>query len=109
MTITNNVPKTPQAAAVAAIVTIIFIASITVAADLLPPLKTWLASTFTHHWIGKGVLAAIIFAGLYGLLSVFGRNAQDETVAAYLKLLNVLTVLGGLVIVAFFFYEAFLK
>jgi len=41
--------------------TIIFITAVTIAADLSPMLKTWLKDTFTHHWIGKGVLATVLW------------------------------------------------
>lgn len=101
--------KAPQAAVIAALVTVLFIASVTVAADLVPPLKTWLAATFTHHWIGKGVLATGIFVLVFLLLQVFGRGPDSESLAAQVKLLNILAILGSLTIIAFFLWEAFFK
>ncbi len=51
----------PDSAILATAVAIIFITAITIAADLYSPLKNWLKDTFSHHWIGKGVLAAALW------------------------------------------------
>ena len=47
--------------------TIIFITALTIVAELHVPTKDWLQTTFTHHWIGKSILALVLF----GLLSAF--------------------------------------
>lgn len=46
----------------ATLATILFITLLTIAAELNAPLKGWLAATFTHHWVGKGILAMALFA-----------------------------------------------
>ena len=51
-----------NATVLSAIITIIYITTITVAADLYPPLKEFLANVFSHHWIGKSITAILIFA-----------------------------------------------
>jgi preprotein translocase subunit SecY len=56
---------------VSAIFTVIFIAIATVLSELYHPFKSWLAETFTHHWIGKGVLAVIVFLGMRFFYSFF--------------------------------------
>lgn len=109
MTIDDEASKTPQAAVVAAIVTAIFITAATITADLFPPLKAWLASTFTHHWIGKGILATGIFTALFLFLFTFGKGSDNEALAAQVRFLNVLAILGSVIIIIFFVYEAFLK
>lgn len=109
MEINYQVSKKSQAVVIAAIVTVLFIAVVTVAADLIPALKAWLASAFTHHWIGKGVLASAIFVLVFFLLAVGGRSGSDESLTAQIKVLNFFAILGSLVILVFFLWEAFLK
>lgn len=50
-----------NSAVLATIVVIIFIALITVVSELLPSLKTWLKDIFGHHWVGKGILSALLW------------------------------------------------
>ncbi|TRZ54772.1 hypothetical protein D4Q76_01700 [archaeon] len=40
---------------------IVFITAITITADIYPALKVLLKETFGHHWIGKSVLATILW------------------------------------------------
>jgi hypothetical protein len=56
----------------ATLITIVFIAAITVSAELYPPLKNWLKETFYHHWVGKGILALAIF----GAISFLGPSVD---------------------------------
>ena len=48
--------------------------------ELFDPFKSFLASIFTHHWIGKIVLVAIVFV-IFGFASqkneLFGKNIGD--------------------------------
>lgn len=92
-----------------AIITVIFITAITIAADLLPPLKDWLKATFTHHWIGKSILATLLF--VLGIVTLpFLKKGQDiEKITKKLNLLFWLGVLGSILITGFFIWEAFLK
>jgi len=45
--------KAVQSFAIGAVLAAVFAVAVTIAAELMPPLKTWLADTFTHHWIGR--------------------------------------------------------
>ncbi len=94
-------------ALIGATVTVVFITIITVWAELAPGLKTWLANTFTHHWVGKGVLAAAVFfiAGLFGA-SGQSRSDDDHARAANTTFVTTLFCLIGLTL--FFFYRAFI-
>lgn len=47
-------------------------------AELIGPFKTFLKTTFSHHWIGKIVLVALAFA-LFGYFSK--EKASDEKAA----------------------------
>lgn len=101
--------KIAIAVIIAAIVTVIFIVAVTVGADLYPKLKDGLKNTFAHHWIGKGILAA----GLFALVSLFmyltQKNSRPELEAPFLRTLSTIASLGAIVLFAFFVYEAFFK
>ena len=51
-------PNEMRALAHAGMGAFIFIALATMGADLYAPFKTFLATTFGHHWVGKGVLSS---------------------------------------------------
>lgn len=102
--------KSSFAVSVAGICTVVFITLITVLADLVPALKDWLKSAFTHHWIGKGVLAAGLFALFY--LLVYGSakpEKADHLLAPLLRALVWLTILGTAILFLFFIWEAYWK
>lgn len=92
-----------------AICAVIFITIITIAADLYLPLKGWLKNVFSHHWVGKSVLAAVVFL-LFAVLSwPFSKRADDEKITKALILLNWFLVVGSLAIIGFFIWEALIK
>lgn len=96
-----------QSVAASATVTIIFIVAITIAAELVPPLKDWLKATFTHHWIGKGVLAVGLFTSIAVLKLFYAKKDDWDQVAKLLNWLTVTTILGAGAILLFFIWEAF--
>ncbi len=109
MTNNNASLKSAVASVFSAIVAVLFLVVITVAADLAPELKNWLKAVFTHHWIGKGVLATLLFFATYLFLRAGLKNPSDSSLPPLLRLLSWLSVLGTIVLFAFFFYEAFGK
>lgn len=50
-----------RSVAIAAMVTSVMLAVLIVSAEEVPALKDWLKATFTHHWLGKGALAIVVF------------------------------------------------
>ena len=94
------------AAALAAAIAIVVVVALTVGGELLPPLKAWLKATFSHHWIGKGVLAAAVFLVLTFIGSLRSAVGEDRA-AAGVRLLAWTLALGSLSLVLFFAYEAF--
>src|SRR3990172_2358966 len=92
-----------------AIITIIFIALITIGADLYMPLKDWLKVTFSHHWVGKGILSAILFAVLIVIFNLVIKDSSIEKVTKKLDILFWVTGLSGVAIIFFFLWETFLK
>ena len=86
-----NASKTTLAAlAAVALVTVL-----TIAGELVPPLKAWMASTFYHHWIAKGVLAIAAFA----LVALFGPQVPLEKLE---RAASPLIIICTLAIFAFF-------
>jgi len=80
-------------------VVIIFIAAITIAAELYSPLKNWLKEIFSHHWIGKGIIAAL----LWTVIAVLPIKKQVPQ-----KIFTLILILSTLAIVLFYILH-FLK
>lgn len=89
-----------------AITAIVFITAITIAADLYSPLKDWLKENFSHHWIGKGILAIAAFLLAGFLKFLFGKTTNEIKIAKNLAVLNWLSIIGSLAILGFFIFEA---
>jgi hypothetical protein len=94
--------KILQSFTISAIVTIIFVALITIFSELSPPLKDWLKATFIHHWIGKGIISIGIFS-IFGLLGIALPHKANANF--WLKVLSVITILGFLAILGFYMYH----
>lgn len=105
MTNTNRL-KTIYAGVAASSAAILFITVATIVGELYKPFKGWLKITFSHHWIGKGVLALVIFAVIFILIFVFSCRRKDSCTESGVKksldILSWITVFSILVLVAFF-------
>lgn len=55
--------------------TMIAITGLTIAAELNSPLKNWLAATFSHHWIGKGVIGVVVLVVVGGLCWIWPHRS----------------------------------
>lgn len=89
-----------------AILAITFIAFVTIGAELYIPFKNWLVAVFSHHWIGKGVLAMLIFL-VVGVIPAKHENSAD--VARLVAILFFISLLSAVAIAGFIGYEAFIK
>ena len=59
----------------------LLLAILVVAAELIAPFKNFLKATFTHHWIGKGViitLAFIVFGFLLREKKSIGKFSSEK-------------------------------
>ncbi|KKQ89590.1 MAG: hypothetical protein UT12_C0011G0046 [Candidatus Curtissbacteria bacterium GW2011_GWC2_38_9] len=91
------------------ILVVIFIPAVTVAAELIPPLKEWLKNTFSHHWIGKSIISLILFVGFGVLTFLIPYKTNLEKINRLIMILITITALATLTIFGFFSYEALLK
>jgi len=91
------------------ILVVIFIPAVTVAAELIPPLKEWLKNTFSHHWIGKSIISLILFVAFGVLTFAIPYKTNLERINRLILILITLTFLATLTIFGFFSYEALLK
>ena len=96
-------PKELHALAHASMGTFVFIVASTIYAELSAPFKTMLATTFGHHWVGKGVISLVLLVGLY----YFFKSKQAAHVGMWhiAKHVSIAAILSGLVIFIFYVYE----
>ncbi len=67
-------------------------------AELIEPFKTFLKTTFSHHWIGKIVFVALAFV----LFGYFSKEKSSDENAAWKS------VIGSLVIILLFYLIIYL-
>lgn len=110
----NKKNKIINSFAISAVVAIVFITFATIFGELYKPFKNYLADTFSHHWIGKGVIAILIFYAL-GFLGYFyvkdstvPADRQDDVMITLLKIVFWIAVTGVIVISGFYLYEYFI-
>ena len=80
----------------------IFNGLLLIAKESYAPLKNWMKSLSGHHWITHGIIVIVLFVVLGYIFSINGMNRKinaDKTSG----LVIAGTVLGGLMIVGFFF------
>ena len=89
--------------AIAAIVTIV---AITITGELYAPLKDWLKTTFTHHWLGKSIISIAVFAVVFFVsrLSIAVED-ESENIGSFISALSVFAILGTHALVGFYLYE----
>lgn len=99
--------KLLHSAICAAAVTAIFIAVITLYAEFSAPLKDWLKTIFTHHWLGKSALSVILFIAVTFFGYFFPLKTDAETIRKRIFLLFWVSLASAFIIIVFFGYEAF--
>lgn len=103
----NKIGHYVPAFILSAVISVTAIAALTIGGELYLPLKSWLAKTFTHHWVGKSVISFVGFCVLGFLLRIFTRQGRDS-VGMLLFLLFWAGCSAALAIFGFFYYETFL-
>lgn len=79
---------------------------ITIWAELVPSFKTWLAGTFVHHWIGKSVIALILFGVVILIGSVWRKPTTFSHVGQRIRLTAWVTILSSAVLFGYFLWHA---
>jgi hypothetical protein len=84
----------------------IFNGLLIIAKESYAPLKNWMKSLSGHHWITHGIIVIVLFI-ILGY--IFSKTDMDKKIDANNTsgLVIVGTVLGGLIIVGFFFKHLF--
>ena len=100
----NNL-KLIWSSALAAIITGIAVAVITIWADLYAPLKDILKTLTGHHWITKSLGSIILYLVLWGVLSASAGEKNGEQGKRALWLLFIFTILSALAIFAFYVWH----
>ncbi len=90
-----------------AVLVVFWILLSTVGAELFSPFKDWLKQAFSHHWIGKGVISAVIFFAGAFIIMPFTKNIQQHRLVNILQTLFWFTVASGILIFVFYLYETF--
>jgi len=85
---------------------VIFIAVVTIASEVSPLFKDWLKITFGHHWVGKSILASIVFVLGSTISTLIARETTIEEIGKRINLLTYLVVLCSVAIGGFFIFEA---
>lgn len=101
--------KIVHASLSAAILVSVLIVAMTIGAELMPAFKNWLKASFSHHWIGKGVISFIAYFVLFALTFVLPLGAHAKKITMHLWILFWVSMASTLTIYLFFVYEAFLK
>lgn len=88
------------------LVTSIFNGLLIVAKESYAPMKSWMKSLSGHHWITHGIIVIALFIVLG---YIFSKTDMDKKIDADTTSGLVIsgTVLGGLIIVVFFFKHFF--
>jgi len=97
--------KIVRAASLGAIAAAIFIAASTVMAELFAPFKDFLKEKFSHHWVGKSVLALLIFLTVSFLGYFILKKSGIDSLPRILLILGLTAVFGSFLILGFFIYE----
>ncbi len=84
----------------------VFVAAITIGGELYAPLKDWLKGSFSHHWLGKSVLSAIVFVSFFIIFLFWKRDG--EATAASMKTAFWAAVASPSAILIFYLYEVLL-
>lgn len=85
----------------------IFLTGLTLWGELHPPIKDWLKNSFTHHWVGKSILTAVVFILIAGLSKRLSKSLAEQKAADYVMAATLSTLLCTVILTGFFTYEYF--
>lgn len=85
--------------------TVIFIVLLTLGGEQLPPLKTWLAQVFSHHWLGKSFLSIIVFGVVVGVGYAVPGQTDEAAFNRWVRILAGCSIIGTVVLYGYFTLE----
>lgn len=88
-----------------AIVVAVFVGGITIAGELYAPLKNLLKEAHDHHWVGKGIWSAIVFAAVSILYYIASKETNTDSTIRLMKMLSWMVILVTMALFGFFMYE----
>ena len=97
--------KLIRSAALGAILSIVAVTIITIAGELYAPLKDWLKSAFTHHWLGKSIISVAVFV-IFWILGMATFRADEDKTRQSVSVLFTVAVFCTLALAAFFIYHS---
>ncbi len=101
----NEKPHIANTSLISLIIVAIYIPVITITAEFVPALKNWLATTYGHHWVGKGIIMIMIYAVAFAALYLVFRSRRKEVSVAYIGIATGISIVSSLTITLFFVYE----
>lgn len=99
-------PHTQTSASLSASLTILGVTVLTILAELQPAVKVWLTSTFTHHWLGKSILALVFFLVVWIICRLVPMRREEQDIPAYVNLLTGTSLICALALIGFFIWHA---
>ena len=91
----------------ATIVTSLVITMLTIGGELQPSLKSWLQDTFSHHWVGKGLVAVAVFIVVVMFCQLLPKTKRDQWQTKALYGMTGMALAASLMMIGFFTYEYF--
>lgn len=88
-----------------AIIVAVFVGGITIAGELYAPLKNLLKEAHNHHWVGKGIWSAIVFAVVSVLYYLVAGETNTDSTIRLMKMLSWMVILVTFALFVFFMYE----
>ena len=85
----------------------VLVVVLTIAGDMYKPLKTFLKEAHHHHWVGKGVWAALLFAIVSVFYAVGVKGGTDERTSKLLRIASWTILAGTVLLILFFVWEYF--
>lgn len=90
------------ASSMASVLVVVFVAAITILAELFPPLKTVLKNFSGHHWVSKSILVVLIYSVALAIFYLAPGNISHQTVRRSLVFLIIMSIASAVAIFIFF-------
>ena len=94
--------KLVYASSASATISAIYVAVVTILAEKIPAIKTWLTDFSGHHWTSKSIISLTIYFACLIIFYLLPKQIEAETIKKYIKLAILTAFLGALAIFIFF-------